>query len=241
MTGILNKSGRKQFKPSSNESILYSYRRRGYKTNATNRSMLFCRLCNLDTFLINFLDGYCFHTSTQDGLNRYDGYSFKVFRHDPNDSTSISYNFALRLFVDTNGNIWVGTSGGGLDRYDPKTNRFRRFVHEDNDPNSLSDNTVYRIYEDHHGVIWVATANGLNQLDRETHTFRRYFSDPHNVRTLNSNLVSTMFEDSKGRFWVGGSRGVALYHRDGTFTRILGTDNLINCIFEENNGSLVHR
>jgi len=175
---------------------------------------------------------------TQDGLDRYDGYSFSIFRHDPYDSTSISYNYALRLFVDREGDLWVGTSGGGLNCYDPWTNRFKRFIHEEDDSTSLSDNTVYRIYEDHNGVIWVATANGFNRMNRRIGTFTRYFCDPHDVRTLNSNLVSSIFQDSKGRLWVGGSKGVALFHSDGTFSRIPGMNALINCIFEDNKGTI---
>ena len=175
---------------------------------------------------------------TQDGLDRYDGYDFKVFRHNPHDSTSISYNFALRLFVDSKGNIWVGTSGGGLNCYNPGTNRFRRFIHDDTDPGSLSDNTVYRIYEDPRGAIWVATANGLDELDQQHGTFEHYFSNPHDVRTLNSNLVSSIFKDSKGRLWVGTSKGVALYRGGGLFSRIPGMNQLINCIFEDNAGTI---
>ena len=56
---------------------------------------------------------------TQDGLNRFDGYSFKIYKHDPDDPTSISHNSILTIAEDACGALWIGTWGGGLNRYDP--------------------------------------------------------------------------------------------------------------------------
>ncbi len=64
---------------------------------------------------------------TWDGLNRYDGYSFVHYRHDPHDSTSISNNSINLLFEDRDGAIWVGTAGGGLNRLDKKSKTFERY------------------------------------------------------------------------------------------------------------------
>src|SRR5688572_26245554 len=64
---------------------------------------------------------------TQDGLNRYDGYSFKIFKTNDNDSLSISDNFITSLASDTSGNIWIGTLSGGLNMYDTRKGCFVRF------------------------------------------------------------------------------------------------------------------
>ena len=64
---------------------------------------------------------------TKDGLNRYDGYQFVVFRHDPFDSTSIADSDITALFEDKTGRLWVGTRGGGLSRFDRARERFDRF------------------------------------------------------------------------------------------------------------------
>ena len=74
-------------------------------------------------------DGYIW-IATQDGLNRYDGYEFKVFRHDNKDPNSISDNYIWSLVEDEHGHIWVGTRGGGLNKFDPKTEKFINFKAE---------------------------------------------------------------------------------------------------------------
>ncbi|HTP14116.1 MAG TPA: two-component regulator propeller domain-containing protein [Bacteroidota bacterium] len=176
---------------------------------------------------------------TQDGLDRYDGYTFTVFRHDPDDSTSISHNYVLRIFVDSSGLMWVGTGGGGLNVFDPQTNRFTRYVHRADDPTSLSDNIVYRIYRDRRGTLWVATLNGLNAMDERKGTFRHFTHDSTNVHSLPDNLVSTIFDDREGRLWIGTSRGACVYDRDKDIvTRIPGGETLINSILQDSLGAV---
>ena len=69
---------------------------------------------------------------TQDGLNRYDGYSFKIYKHDPDNLNSISYNSILSIAEDKNGSLWIGTWGGGLNRFDPATETFIRYNFNEN-------------------------------------------------------------------------------------------------------------
>lgn len=61
---------------------------------------------------------------TEDGLNRYDGYNFHIFSFDPNDSSSIANNVIRALAADDSGNLWIGTSFGGLNKYNAKTGKF---------------------------------------------------------------------------------------------------------------------
>jgi ligand-binding sensor domain-containing protein len=68
---------------------------------------------------------------TEDGLNRYDGYTFTVYRHDPLDSFSISDNYITRLLTGRNGDLWIGTFNGGLNRYEVAT-----LVNEEMQPGS---------------------------------------------------------------------------------------------------------
>src|SRR5579871_5576736 len=73
-------------------------------------------------------DGYLWF-ATGDGINRYDGYTFKTFRHDPSDPGSLSENFVRALYEDPKGRLWVGTFSSGLNLYDPNTGSFKHYRH----------------------------------------------------------------------------------------------------------------
>jgi ligand-binding sensor domain-containing protein len=104
--------------------------------------------------------------ATANGLNRYDGASIKVYRHDPDDPGSLGHNFIRSLVVDQSGELWIGTWGGGLNQYNREKDAFIRYQHDPDDPYSLSNNVARAIYEDQAGTIWVGTHGGLNKLDR---------------------------------------------------------------------------
>ncbi|HEX4373821.1 MAG TPA: two-component regulator propeller domain-containing protein, partial [Puia sp.] len=94
---------------------------------------------------------------TADGLNRYDGYKFKIFRNDIKDATTIGNNYIQDIIEDKSGNIWVATVGGGLNKYDRNANQFHRYLHNEKDKNSLSSDFISKIAFDGSGKIWVAT------------------------------------------------------------------------------------
>jgi two-component system sensor histidine kinase ChiS len=151
---------------------------------------------------------------TVDGLNRYDGYSFKVFRNNPDDSTSISNNSVISLYEDNAGVMWVGTQGGGLNRYDKETGIFTRFIHNPNDPRSLSHITAFGILEDKSGVLWIGTnGGGLNKLVPgksvdSTPTFIRYIHNPQDKTSLSSDTIGPIYEDKSGTIWIGTEGGL---------------------------------
>ena len=93
---------------------------------------------------------------TFDGLNRFNGYEYKIFRHDPFDISSLSANIILAIHEDHTGSLWIGTSGGGLNRFDTQTEKFTRYSHDPDNPHSLGSDVVYAIYQDRNGVLWVA-------------------------------------------------------------------------------------
>lgn len=148
--------------------------------------------------------------ATEDGLNRYDGYSFKIFRLVPGDSTSLSHNEIKSLYVDRAGVLWVGTFDGGLNRYDSELERFTRFKHEPDNPASLSNNIIRCIYEDRSGNLWIGTqGGGLNRAIRESGQvkFMCYKNDPANPQSLSHDDVSVIYQDRVGRLWIGTSGG----------------------------------
>ncbi|MCB1602903.1 MAG: hypothetical protein KDI66_23000, partial [Xanthomonadales bacterium] len=94
---------------------------------------------------------------TQDGLNRFDGYSFKIYKHDPNDPNSLSHNSILSITEDKDGNLWIGTWSGGLNCFDPATETFTQYLSNPEDASSLSDGTVTSLRVDSNGSLWVGT------------------------------------------------------------------------------------
>lgn len=147
---------------------------------------------------------------TQDGLNRYDGYAFKIYRHNPADSTSLSDNFIWRLFVDSRGALWIGTQDGGLNRYHPETDRFSAFRHDPENPSGPLSNNISVIYEDRSGALWIgAWGGGLSRMDSSAKEFIHYRHDPADSSSLIFPNLGAVLEDSFGDLWVGTWNGLA--------------------------------
>jgi len=145
---------------------------------------------------------------TFDGLNRYDGYEFRVFKHNLEDQNSLSANVIQVIFEDQDGMLWLGTIGGGVNRYDPETERFTRYQYDLENPNSLGSDTIFAIYQDQDGNLWIGTAGGgLNRYDPQIDGFVRYQHDPDNSQSLSHNIVRAIFEDSEGEMWIGTDGG----------------------------------
>ena len=201
------------------------------------------------TVLVTLQDRFGFlWIGTEDGLNRYNGYTFKIFRPDLNNPDSISDRWITSLYEDTQGYLWIGTRQGGLNRYDPATGKFTYYLHEPADFESISSNYVTSILENKKGELWIGTNAGLNVLDRETGKFKRHYSDPDISTTISSNLVCTLFEDSRGILWIGTEDGRLNRYNSATDTFLSYTydsknlpvikGNNVEGIVEDRNGSL---
>ena len=146
---------------------------------------------------------------TQDGLNRFDGYEFRIYRHSETEPGSLRDNYILSLFEDRAGTLWVGTNKGGLNRFDARTEQFTAYVNDPHDPESLSLNAVNAIVEDPSGSLWVATdGQGLNRFDKKTGKFKRFVNDPAIYENRRANLVNALYLDRSGALWLGTSWGL---------------------------------
>ena len=139
---------------------------------------------------------------TANGLNKYDGYHFTVYTHNPLHQNSLSNDYINAIFEDKSGVLWIGTKEG-LNQFDREKEQFTRYLHDPSNPKSISGNFIFTIYEDKSGTLWVGTATGLNRLGRETDTFRHYPCDPNNPYSLSSNAVRAIYEDRFGNLWIG--------------------------------------
>ncbi len=149
------------------------------------------------------LQGYMWISSYGFGLFRYDGYHLTNFRHDPMDSGSLASDDCGIVFADHNGIIWLGTSGSGLNRFDPATGIFTRFRHKKDNLASLSNDDVTAIGEDREGTLWIGTRNGLNRMDQKTGNFTLFFYNSNDPSTLSCNWVQVLYKDRLGTLWVG--------------------------------------
>ena len=140
---------------------------------------------------------------TQYGLNRFDGYRSKVFKHEPGRSDSLSCVYIHSLFMDHSGTLWVGCEGF-LDKFDPITETFTHF--RINTPTTV-------ITEDHAGILWLATGRGLYSLNPATGQTARYVHDPGDPASISGDSISYIGEDRSGRFWVGNSGGLDEFDR----------------------------
>jgi len=116
--------------------------------------------------MIQDKDGFLWF-GTADGLNRYDGYQFKVYKYDPDDIHSIADNSILSLLEDSKGNLWIGTGKGGLDRLDPETERISHFRSPwGNTEESVG--SINALAEGSNGQLWVGTTKGAWRLNPES-------------------------------------------------------------------------
>ena len=141
---------------------------------------------------------------TANGLIRYDGYETKIYKYNPDDEKSLSYNGVISIYEDRSGTLWIGTEGGGLNKYNRETDKFTRYMHDPNDSKSLSNNTIFGILQDRSGNLWIGTnGGGLNKLipgDKGNfpNAFINYINDPLNPNSLSSNVVGQICEDKSG-------------------------------------------
>jgi ligand-binding sensor domain-containing protein/signal transduction histidine kinase len=155
---------------------------------------------------------------TWDGLNRYDGYEFNVYKNISNDSSSLRLNRIRTVIEDHNKVLWVATFGGGLSRFNAESETFTNFLHNPADSKSICSDRVTAIFEDSYNRIWVGTENGglsvfdNNNLD-ESHKknyaiqFVNITANHNDSSSISNNGIQLIFEDIARNIWFGTSDG----------------------------------
>ncbi|MCP4155421.1 MAG: response regulator [bacterium] len=162
------------------------------------------------------------------GLNKFNPKTgtFTHYRANPQKTNSLSNDFVLSIaghnsrgkgYTGSTGNrgnaeasqkvLWIGTYGGGLNKFDITTETFTHYQSKAGDPGTISNNKVFSIYIGHDGIHWIGTAAGLNRFDPEKNTFIRYQSDPKNPYSLSSNMLRSIYMDRTGVLWIGTALG----------------------------------
>lgn len=184
--------------------------------------------------------------ATEDGLNRYDGYTFKHYKHDPKNRNSLSDNAVYSIYEDEENFFWI-TTRNGLNIFDPIKEKFTRYNHIPSDSTSISSDKLIEIVEDTSGNIWIASRQGLNKFNKKTKTFTVYKNISDNTESLSDNYVTALLADQNGNLWAGTKKGLNKFnYHDNSFTRYYSSSDIpgslsndfINCIYEDDNGNL---
>jgi ligand-binding sensor domain-containing protein/two-component sensor histidine kinase len=172
---------------------------------------------------------------TIDGLNRYDGYQFRVYVNDPGDINSLSDNFISALYEDSDGFIWVGTVNGYFNRFNRKSEAFKRFFVNDffsttkNPDTNFYEyplafsrnqiNSITSITEDGEGFLWIGTwGNGIIKFDRKKEYGKHIYYDEKKPTSLSSNRILDIISDTNDEIWIatfGGGLNKLLQDKSG--------------------------
>jgi PAS domain S-box-containing protein len=182
---------------------------------------------------------------TEDGLDRYDGYRFRVYRSS-DDPTSLSDVQGSIVFEDSQGVLWIGTNGG-LSRYNRETDNFTRFHSDPNNPQTLSSDMVLSICESRTGLLWIGTNDGLNSLDPNTGIFTRYVRESSRAIPAVRRAIRSVIADASGLIWMATYGGLHAfdpatgamkrYVHDPSDARSLSNDQ-VNVLYEDRDGTI---
>jgi signal transduction histidine kinase/ligand-binding sensor domain-containing protein/DNA-binding response OmpR family regulator len=154
---------------------------------------------------------------TTDGLNRYDGYSFVIYKNNPSDSNSISDNFISSIIEDFSGNLWIGTQGGGLNMYNVYDEQFKPFYYDPRNKQSIPSNFIFHhnsLLLDNDSILWIGTNNGLCSYDFKDGLFRRQpLNSDQEVQTEFKD-IRVIYEDEENILWIGTNSGLLKYHKN---------------------------
>ncbi|MBT8066332.1 MAG: diguanylate cyclase [Gammaproteobacteria bacterium] len=160
--------------------------------------------------------------ATEGGLDRYDGFTFKHYRHERGNPNALASDFVRDLDMADDGTLWIATDGGGVSRWDPATDKISTFRYVEGDTDSLSTDKIRTILVDNNGFVWIGTYDsGLDRLHIASGEVTHYGGQDVDDTSLNSNEIFALELDDKGSLWIGGNRGL---HRldlaTGEFSRI---------------------
>jgi ligand-binding sensor domain-containing protein len=192
------------------------------------------------TSIVQDEKGFMWFT-TIDGLNKYDGYTLKIYYNldEPGALTDNVLNVLYETNEGENSVLWVGTAGMGLCKYDKIKDNFISVTHNPSDANSLSNNNIKAIYGDN-SILWIGTENGLNKWNQDENKWIVYnFTGALN--SISNNIITSILPATNGNLWIGTEKGLNYFDTEKeTFTvynKKNGLDNeKIDALFvDENN------
>ena len=173
---------------------------------------------------------------------------FIRYEYNPDDPASLSSNNVWSIFEDSYGELWVGTSEGGLNKVlnkDGARNLISFYHYKTNpkDTSSISSNHITFIYEDRSRDLWIGTSEGLNKYIRDKNNFVRYTSNEDDPGSFASNYIVSAYEDDSNNFWIGTNAGLSKFNKSTGLCKNYSKkdglpDEMIYRIEEDDKGNL---
>ncbi|KAA3614116.1 MAG: hypothetical protein D8M58_18145 [Calditrichaeota bacterium] len=174
--------------------------------------------------ILQDLDGFMWF-GTEDGLNRYDGYNFKIFKNDPADSNTLGNNFIRAIYQDYNRQIWIGT-GRGLNRYNPENGNFYSY----DNIQALKGQYINTISLINKNELCITTRdNGFGFFDITTETFKAHNPEDFLDEPLSSGVRSAYLASS-GEYFLATAGGIVKFNRQSGEYLLFKVSNLDNSI-----------
>jgi ligand-binding sensor domain-containing protein/signal transduction histidine kinase/DNA-binding response OmpR family regulator len=153
---------------------------------------------------------------TMDGLNKYDGYKFTIYKKDAGDPNSLSSNDIKCIAEDADGKLWLATWEGGVNVFDPKSNQFTHYREgvRSSATGTISSDYIECIFVDSDNNVWIGTASdGLDYYDAKKRRFFHYSATGNQPGGLTGNNISHIYEDKNKNIWIGTTTGLNLYDK----------------------------
>ncbi|HEX7070199.1 MAG TPA: two-component regulator propeller domain-containing protein, partial [Rhodothermales bacterium] len=162
---------------------------------------------------------------TQDGLNRYDGYGFRVYYPGTGGSDALISGWVTAISEGRDGSLWLGADDV-VSRFDPASDTFVHYRHDPRDSSSVVSGPMEAVFEDRLGGLWVGSQAGLSYRAPGSDEFVRFKFEPSDPTTLSHNAVFDIHEDASGLIWIATGNGLSRVdpRRPNQFERFLRTD-----------------
>ncbi|ANH81585.1 hypothetical protein A8C56_11910 [Niabella ginsenosidivorans] len=155
-------------------------------------------------------EGYIW-IGTEDGLNRYDGYEFRYYKHDARTPKTVSNSIINAIAEDKHGNLWIGTADG-LNRLDKKSGTFTRIKITSEQALLQNRDFINSLFLDTADNLWIGTIEGLKCYSLKSGQLTTFSLQPGNTGINTDNRPQAIFKDSEGQLWVGTTSGLFLYN-----------------------------
>ncbi|WP_366186139.1 two-component regulator propeller domain-containing protein [Flavobacterium ovatum] len=147
---------------------------------------------------------------TRDGLNKFDGNKFTIYRSNYRDNKSLSNSWVTSIYEDSKGILWIGTKDG-LNKYNASKDNFKQY-HASNKGNSISNNEIWGITEISPQVLMVSTSKGMSKLNTKTDVFNHWFHDLKNKNSISDNRTRGFLNTKDGRLWIMTVNAIDVYN-----------------------------